>query len=200
MHFVTKYRISQGGGNLVARLLPLVGIILVLSLPSTLSLSTLFSQTLFTEHAKELGNQVPTAPFYFLKVFLSFLFQASLRSKPINHPQPTTSYEIFEEGKEVKIELPPGSENVHHEVELGVIISRRGRDISEQDALSFVAGFTVFFSFLSRRISLEKKIIINHENEKDIVWQLMLQRGTFKTKPKKQDFLGLLRKVSFLLS
>jgi len=70
----------------------------------------------FSEHAKELGNAIPKEPFFFLK--------------------PTTSY-IANRGV---VEIPKGC-IVHHEIELGVVIGKNGRDISISQADSFVAGY-----------------------------------------------------------
>ncbi|KAF8709393.1 Calcium proton exchanger, partial [Rhizoctonia solani] len=72
----------------------------------------------YLEHIKELGNTVPPEPFFFLK--------------------PTTSYLI---GK--RFEVPKGV-LVHYEVELGVVIGKTGRDISEAQADSHVAGYSMF--------------------------------------------------------
>ncbi|MCU4751251.1 fumarylacetoacetate hydrolase family protein [Halobacteria archaeon AArc-curdl1] len=40
------------------------------------------------------------------------------------------------------IELPPGRDVVHFEAEFGIIIGEQCRDVSESDAMDFVAGFT----------------------------------------------------------
>ncbi|CAG7849554.1 SubName: Full=Related to C.elegans ZK688.3 protein and E.coli hpcEp {ECO:0000313/EMBL:CCA73352.1} [Serendipita indica DSM 11827] len=70
----------------------------------------------YAKHAKELGNAVPDKPFFFLK--------------------PTTSY-VSSGGK---VEIPRGV-IVHHEVELGVVIGKTGRDIAASRAPDFVAGY-----------------------------------------------------------
>lgn len=66
----------------------------------------------------ELGNTAPKEPFFFLK--------------------PTTSY-LANNGI---VELPQGID-VHHEVELGVVIGKKGRDVSEGDAMKYIAGYTL---------------------------------------------------------
>jgi 2-keto-4-pentenoate hydratase/2-oxohepta-3-ene-1,7-dioic acid hydratase in catechol pathway len=38
------------------------------------------------------------------------------------------------------VEIPEPLESLHHEVELAVVISRRGRDIPEASAMDFVGG------------------------------------------------------------
>lgn len=79
----------------------------------------------FANHAKELGNQVPTEPIIFLK--------------------PPTS--LLTEGN--SIELPPNAD-IHHEVELAVVISKKGRNIRKQDAFSFVEGYAVALDLTAR--------------------------------------------------
>lgn len=73
----------------------------------------------YAEHAAELGNEVPSEPLIFLK--------------------PPTA--VIGTGDAV---VYPGiSERVDHEGELGVVIGRRCRNVSEADALSYVFGYTV---------------------------------------------------------
>ncbi|KAI9355908.1 hypothetical protein DFJ73DRAFT_623314 [Zopfochytrium polystomum] len=79
----------------------------------------------YAEHAKELGNAVPKAPFFFLKPPSSY----------VRHPDP--------------IELPAGV-NVHHEVELGVVIGKRGRDVSVANAYDFVDGYVLAIDLTAR--------------------------------------------------
>ncbi|KAJ2085390.1 hypothetical protein IW138_006360 [Coemansia sp. RSA 986] len=86
----------------------------------------------FSEHAKELGNAVPKAPFFFLK--------------------PTSSY-VLSPGK---IEIPRGCV-VHHEVELGVVIGKTGRGIKAADAHSHVAGYALALDLTARNLQDEAK-------------------------------------------
>ncbi|KAF9896478.1 hypothetical protein BX616_007379 [Lobosporangium transversale] len=81
----------------------------------------------FSEHAKELGNAVPKAPFFFLK--------------------PTSSY--ISNGQ--AIEVPSGCE-VHHEVELGVVIGKDGRDIPAKDVDHHIAGYTLALDMTARNL------------------------------------------------
>ncbi|KAG9117705.1 hypothetical protein FRC07_007328 [Ceratobasidium sp. 392] len=80
----------------------------------------------YLEHVKELGNTVPPEPFFFLK--------------------PTTSY--LTNGK---FEVPQGV-LVRHEIELGVVIGKNGRDISEAQADSHVAGYTLSIDMTARNM------------------------------------------------
>ncbi|CAO3588109.1 unnamed protein product [Absidia cylindrospora] len=86
----------------------------------------------FSEHAKELGNAVPTAPFYFLKPTSSYLANGGL------------------------IEIPKGCE-VHHEVELAVVVGKTGRDIKKSDAMNHVAGYALAIDLTARNVQNEAK-------------------------------------------
>ncbi|KZV96147.1 hypothetical protein EXIGLDRAFT_714603 [Exidia glandulosa HHB12029] len=86
----------------------------------------------FVEHVRELNNTVPKEPFFFLK--------------------PTTSY-LANGGK---IEIPRGT-IVHHEVELGVVISRTGRDIPSAQADSYVAGYALAIDMTARNVQDDVK-------------------------------------------
>ncbi|KAJ2794514.1 hypothetical protein H4R20_006200 [Coemansia guatemalensis] len=86
----------------------------------------------YSEHAKELGNAVPTAPFFFLK--------------------PVSSY-VQSPGK---IEIPRGC-TVHHEVELGVVIGKSGRDITESAAYEHISGYALALDLTARNLQDEAK-------------------------------------------
>jgi len=72
----------------------------------------------YVEHAAELGNVVPERPLLFLKPPSAVI----LDGEPIV--------------------LPPDSQRVEHEGEIGVVIGARIRSCSEGDALEAVAGIT----------------------------------------------------------
>lgn len=86
----------------------------------------------YVAHAKELNNAVPKEPFFFLK--------------------PTSSY-LPSGGN---CEIPHGI-IAHHEVELGVVIGRPGRDISREDADSHVAGYTLAVDMTGRNLQDKAK-------------------------------------------
>jgi len=81
----------------------------------------------YMEHVKELNNTAPKEPFFFLK--------------------PTTSY-VASGGK---VEIPNGV-LAHHEVELGVVIGKGGRDISQADAESHIAGYALAVDMTARNV------------------------------------------------
>ena len=70
----------------------------------------------YVEHARELGNDVPTEPLIFLK--------------------PPSS--VIDDG--AWIERPPQSAQVEHEGEIGVLIGKQLRRVSETEAVSGIAG------------------------------------------------------------
>lgn len=70
----------------------------------------------YLEHAKELGNEMPTEPLFFLK--------------------PSTS--VIGEGE--SIVLPPQSERVEFEGEIGIVIGARLTRASEEEAVRAIRG------------------------------------------------------------
>ncbi len=73
----------------------------------------------YQEHAAELGNKMPDEPLLFLKAPSSII------------------------GDGESIELPPESGRVEHEGELGVVIGKTARRITDdEDPLSYVFGYT----------------------------------------------------------
>ncbi len=87
----------------------------------------------YKAHASELGNEVPPEPLLFLKPSSSIL------------------------DPEGAIELPPRSisERVDHEAEVGVIIGKRARRVSREDAAAHIFGFTLVGDMTAR--DLQKK-------------------------------------------
>jgi 2-keto-4-pentenoate hydratase/2-oxohepta-3-ene-1,7-dioic acid hydratase in catechol pathway len=85
----------------------------------------------YAAHAKEMGNDAPTEPLLFLKPPSALLGQGGV------------------------IHLPPESERVEHEAELGVVISQRARNIRKENALSYVFGYTCVGDITAR--DLQKK-------------------------------------------
>jgi len=79
----------------------------------------------YVNHVKELNNKIPSEPFLFLK--------------------PTSSY-LLNGGT---IELPQ-NENCHHEVELGVIIGSKTRDVQARNAMDYVAGYSLAIDMTAR--------------------------------------------------
>ncbi|CAG2101004.1 unnamed protein product [Medioppia subpectinata] len=80
----------------------------------------------YGKHAIEMGGKVPEVPLIFLK--------------------PATAY--VTEGNPIKV--PVGCGQLHHEVELGVIIGRKGSNISESEAMDYVGGYAVTLDMTAR--------------------------------------------------
>jgi len=81
----------------------------------------------YREHAAELNNPVPTKPVLFMKATSAYLSQG-----------------------EGAIIIPPGCQNLHQEVELGVIISKTAKNVSQTDAMAYVGGYTVALDMTAR--------------------------------------------------
>ena len=72
----------------------------------------------YPEHAKELGNEAPSEPLIFLKPPSSLIASGDA------------------------IVYPKISERVDFEGELGVVIAKRARNVSREDAFGYVLGYT----------------------------------------------------------
>jgi len=102
----------------------------------------------YRKHAEELGNVVPDKPIIFLK--------------------PPSS--LIVEGE--KIILPSQSQDVHHEVELGVVIGKTGRHISRTEAEGHILGYCIFLDITARDIQKE-------ETKRGAPWALAKGFDTF---------------------
>jgi 2-keto-4-pentenoate hydratase/2-oxohepta-3-ene-1,7-dioic acid hydratase in catechol pathway len=80
----------------------------------------------YAAHAAELGNPVPSRPLIFLKAPSSVCGPGDM------------------------ILLPPDSERVEHEAELGVVIGRRCRHVAPEHYAEVVAGYTVVLDVTAR--------------------------------------------------
>jgi len=80
----------------------------------------------YAAHARELGNEVPGRPQFFLK--------------------PPSA--MIENGSSIVI--PPGVEKLHHEIELCMVISKRGRNISQDSARGHVDLFLPMLDITAR--------------------------------------------------
>src|SRR5579863_4857414 len=85
----------------------------------------------YLEHARELGNEAPAEPLIFLKPPSSLIASGDA------------------------IVYPALSERVDFEGELGIVIGDRARNISREDALDYILGFTIVNDVTAR--DLQKK-------------------------------------------
>lgn len=85
----------------------------------------------YVAHANESDNPIPEEPILFGK------FNNSL----VAHNK--------------AIVFPKNIGRVDHEIELGVIISKDGKDISEADAMDYVAGYTIINDISARKMQID---------------------------------------------
>jgi len=86
----------------------------------------------YADHAAESGMDVPDEPVLFMKATSSIV------------------------GPNDAVVLPPDSEKSDWEVELGVIIGKEAKYVSEEDAMDYVAGFCLINDLSERTYQLEK--------------------------------------------
>ena len=85
----------------------------------------------YRAHAKEMKSAPSMKPEFFLK--------------------PSTA--IIHDG--MAIILPKESKEVHHEVELAIVIGKRGKDIPSSQALDHILGYAVFIDVTARDLQLK---------------------------------------------
>jgi len=85
----------------------------------------------YAEHAKERGAEIPTVPVFFTKVCTAVV------------------------GPEAGVVCWPVTQNLDYEVELAVVIGKRGRDIPRTKAYEYVFGYTILNDVTAR--DLQKK-------------------------------------------
>lgn len=87
----------------------------------------------YRKHAEEMGTHVPPNPVIFMK--------------------PTSA--VIHNGETIL--LPEFSNEVHHEVELVVVIGKDGMNIKEEDAPQFIAGYAVGIDVTLRDLQAKAK-------------------------------------------
>lgn len=87
----------------------------------------------YAEHAKELGNEIPEKPVLFLKPSSALVFTGD------------------------KIIHPKFSDDMHHEVELVILIGKDGENISVENALDYIEGYGIGLDMTLRDIQNELK-------------------------------------------
>lgn len=87
----------------------------------------------YADHAAESGMEVPSEPILFMKATSSIV------------------------GPNDTVLMPPTSEKSDWEVELGVVIGKEAKYVSEADALEYVAGYCVVNDLSEREFQIEKK-------------------------------------------
>ncbi len=87
----------------------------------------------YAKHSKEMGSSAPSSPIIFLK--------------------PSTA--IIENG--APIILPKISDDVHHEVELTVLLGKQGKNIPQSKAFDYVDGYGIGLDMTMRDLQIEAK-------------------------------------------
>jgi len=87
----------------------------------------------YAEHARELGNETPSAPVLFMK--------------------PASS--VIGDGEAVRI--PSYSQECHYEVELALLIGKACNKVSAQDAMGYIAGYGVAIDMTLRDVQGQLK-------------------------------------------
>jgi len=93
------------------------------------------------EHIKELNNTVPEAPVLFLKPSSSLITSGS------------------------SVVLPKGCNEVHHEVELGVIMGRSCSRVTSDSAMDYVGGYCLALDMTARDFQ-------NYAKKKGLPWMM----------------------------
>ena len=115
----------------------------------------------YRAHAAELNNEVPKQPFF---------FQKSL-------PSLNTSREI----------IVPDNRDIHHELEVVILVQKNGENINEADVQNHIGGFALGLDLTDRNFQNELK-------EKNLPWLLSKSfKGSavvsrFQSKPIEEDF------------
>ena len=87
----------------------------------------------YKKHAEEMKSVITEDPLFFLKPASAIIFNGE------------------------SIIVPKISNCLHHEVELGVVIGRRCKNVSQKEALDYVLGYLVALDITARDIQSEAK-------------------------------------------
>jgi len=87
----------------------------------------------YKKHAQEMKSDIPKEPVIFLKPASSVIFNGGT------------------------IKIPKISNSIHHEVELGIVIGKKCKNISKKDAMDYVFGYLVALDITARDIQSEFK-------------------------------------------
>ncbi len=87
----------------------------------------------YADHAAESGMDVPSEPVLFMKATSSII------------------------GSNDTVLMPPKSEKSDWEVELGVVIGKEAKYVSEEDAVAHIAGYCVINDLSEREFQIEKE-------------------------------------------
>jgi len=86
----------------------------------------------YAAHARELGNELPSEPVLFQKAPSSWA------------------------GPFAPLELPVGAAKLDYEVELGVVMGKRAKRVSEEEAMEYIEGYVVLCDYSERAWQKER--------------------------------------------
>ncbi|XP_059083108.1 fumarylacetoacetate hydrolase domain-containing protein 1-like [Tigriopus californicus] len=87
----------------------------------------------YKDHAAELGNSVPSKPLIFMKPPASIILEGE------------------------NIEIPVGCSEIHHEIELGIVIQSKCKNVPEAEAMNYVGGYILALDMTARDFQNEAK-------------------------------------------
>lgn len=87
----------------------------------------------YKKHAQEMNSDVPKEPLLFLKPSSAVIFNGD------------------------SIKIPKTSKSVHHEVELGIIIGKKCKNVTKKEAMGHILGYLVALDITARDIQSELK-------------------------------------------
>ena len=125
----------------------------------------------YSEHAKELNNPIPTSPVVFIKPTSSLCFSGD------------------------HLIIPAQSNRVDHEVEIVVVIGKKGKDISESEASEYISHIGIGLDFTARDLQDKAK-------EKALPWSIAKGFDTFAAVGQFIKFNGnpeILKNINFSL-
>ncbi|KAK0463505.1 uncharacterized protein EV420DRAFT_1091873 [Desarmillaria tabescens] len=104
----------------------------------------------YSEHIKELANTAPKEPFFFIKPTTSYLPSGGKLELP-------RGIIAHHEGASTRLPLSPITELFPKSVELGIVIGNGGRDISQANAESHIAGYALAVDMTARNLQDQVK-------------------------------------------
>jgi fumarylpyruvate hydrolase len=82
---------------------------------------------------------------------------ASLEERPLFFMKPADALVVIAEGTTGEMPYPSLTKNLHHEIELVVVIGKAGKDIQADDAMGYVYGYAVGLDMTRRDLQNDMK-------------------------------------------
>ena len=114
----------------------------------------------YTEHAQEMGDAVPspslTEPVFFLKPTTSYIRSGSSIEFPLSFANSVAATGTTTTGT-TTTSTSSKHTGVHHEIELGVVIGSKGKNVPEEQAMSLVRGYLLALDLTERGLQTSAK-------------------------------------------